>query len=70
MTAQARFTALLVSALPVAGLGLAELAQPGFVLGLASSPMTALMVASALALQAVAFLCIRRIAGPSDGGRP
>ena len=70
VTAQARFTALLVSALPVAGLGLAELAQPGFVLGLASSPMTALMVASALALQAVAFLCIRRIAGPSDGGRP
>ncbi len=68
-TAQARFTALLVSALPAAGLVLAELAQPGFVLGLASSPVTAMMVFLALALQAVALLCIRRIAGASDGGR-
>ena len=34
-TAQARFTALLVTALPAAGLALGELAQPGFVLRLA-----------------------------------
>ena len=61
-TAQARFTALLVTGLPAAGLALAELAQPGFVLALASSTATALMVVLALALQAVAFVCVRRIA--------
>jgi tight adherence protein B len=61
-TAQARFTALLVAGLPAAGLALGELAQPGFVLALASSPLTATMVALALALQAVAFASVRRIA--------
>jgi len=61
-TAQARFTALLVTALPAVALALGELAQPGFFPGLASSPLTAAMVALALALQAVAFACVRRIA--------
>ncbi|MEA2223272.1 MAG: tight adherence protein [Solirubrobacteraceae bacterium] len=61
-TAQARFTALLVTGLPAAGLALAEVAQPGFVPALASSTPTALMVALALVLQAVAFACVRRIA--------
>ncbi len=61
-TAQARFTALLVTGLPAAGLALGELAQPGFVLALASAPLTAAMVALALALQVVAFVCVRRIA--------
>jgi tight adherence protein B len=61
-TAQARFTALIVTGLPAAGLALGELVQPGSVLALVGSPLTAAMVALALALQAVAFLCIRRIA--------
>ena len=61
-TAQARFTALLVTALPAAGLALGELAQPGFVLALAGSPLTAAMVVLALVLQAVAFVSVRRIA--------
>jgi tight adherence protein B len=61
-TAQARFTALLVTGLPAAGLALGELAQPGFVLQLASSSLTASMVVLALMLQAVAFVCVRRIA--------
>jgi tight adherence protein B len=61
-TAQARFTALLVAALPAAGLALGELAQPGFVAGLASEPITAVMVLAALALQGVAFICVARIA--------
>jgi len=61
-TAQARFTALLVTGLPAAGLALAELAQPGFVPALASSTPTALMVVLALVLQAVAFAWVRRIA--------
>ena len=60
-TAQARFTALLVSGLPVAGLALGELVAPGFVAGLVSEPLTAVMVLVALALQAVAFACITRI---------
>ena len=61
-TAQARFTALLVSWLPAAGLALGELVQPGFVAGLASEPLTALMALVALALQGIAFVCVARIA--------
>ena len=61
-TAQARFTALLVTALPAVGLALGELAQPGFVVGLAGSPLTAAMVVLALVLQVVAFASVRRIA--------
>jgi tight adherence protein B len=61
-TEQARFTALLVTGLPAAGLALGELTRPGFVIGLAASPVTALMVGLALALQAVAFVCVRRVA--------
>lgn len=61
-TEQARFTATVVAALPAIGIALTELAQPGFVLALASSTMTALMVAFALVLHVVAFVCVRRIA--------
>ena len=61
-TAQARFTALLVTGLPLAGLALGELAQPGFVAALVAEPLTAVMIAVALVLQAVAFACVRRIA--------
>jgi tight adherence protein B len=61
-TAQARFTALLVTGLPAAGLALAALAQPGFPPALAPSTPATLMVVLALALQAVAFACVRRIA--------
>jgi tight adherence protein B len=66
-TAQARFTARLVAALPVAGLALGEIARPGFVVALASEPLTAVMVCVALALQGVAFVCVARIArvGPA-----
>jgi tight adherence protein B len=61
-TAQARFTALLVTGLPFAGLALAELGQPGFLRTLASSPVTGSMIGAALALQLVAAACVRRIA--------
>jgi tight adherence protein B len=61
-TAQARFTALLVTALPAVGLALGELVQPGFVLALAGSPLTAAMVVLALVLQVIAFMSVRRIA--------
>jgi len=61
-TAQARFSALLVTGLPFAGLALGELAQPGYLLTLASSPLSAALIAAAFALQVVAFACVRRIA--------
>ncbi|MEJ7797310.1 MAG: type II secretion system F family protein [Solirubrobacteraceae bacterium] len=61
-TAQARFTALLVIGLPFAGLALGELAAPGQLMTLASSPLTAVLIAAALGLQVVAFLLVRRIA--------
>ncbi|HEV7804489.1 MAG TPA: type II secretion system F family protein [Solirubrobacteraceae bacterium] len=61
-TAQARFTALVVSGLPLAGLALGELAQPGFVAALVRDRRTGVLVGLALVLQAVAFVCVRRIA--------
>jgi tight adherence protein B len=60
-TAQARFTGLLVVALPLAGAVLAELVSPGLVAGLAGSALTAWLVALALALQAGAAGLIRRL---------
>lgn len=66
-TAQARFTALLVAGLPVAGVLLAELAQPGFLATLATAPLPALLAAVAVALQVVALLLVRRIAGTAPG---
>ena len=61
-TAQARFTATLVTGLPLAGLALGELAQPGLLAGLVTRPVTAALIALALVLQLVAYLCVRRIA--------
>ena len=61
-TAQARFTAWIVTGLPLAGVVLGELAQPGFVGGLVSSPLPALLAGTAMALQVLALVCVRRIA--------
>jgi tight adherence protein B len=60
-TAQARFTGLLVFLLPLGGAMCAELASPGFLAGLATSFITAWLVAIALALQLVAAVVIRRL---------
>jgi tight adherence protein B len=60
-TAQARFTGLLVVALPAGGAALAELASPGFAASLAGSPLTAWLVGFALALQLAAAALIRRL---------
>jgi tight adherence protein B len=62
-TAQARFTAWLVAALPAGAAVLAELASPGFLAGLAAQPLTAALAGLSLALQLVAIVAIRRIAG-------
>ncbi len=60
-TAQARFTGLVVVLLPLAGAGLAELASPGFLQGLAQSALTAWLVGMALILQVVGGVLIRRL---------
>jgi tight adherence protein B len=60
-TAQARFTGVLVVLLPAGGALLAELASPGFLVGLWSSFLTAWLVGIALGLQVVAAVAIRRL---------
>lgn len=59
-TAQARFTGLLVVAMPAGGALFAELLQPGFLLKLVRSPASAVLLGLAAALQAIGFLAIRR----------
>ena len=67
-TAQARFTGLLVVAMPVGAALLAELLAPGFVGGLLASPAAAAMlVAAAAALQLAGFAAIRRLSRVDRG---
>ena len=61
-TAQARFTGLVVTVLPVGAAGIAELASPGALAGVARVPLAAWLASFALLLQAVAFVAIRRLA--------
>jgi tight adherence protein B len=60
-TSQARFTGLLVVAMPTGGALFAELIQPGFLLTLASSPASAVLLAFAAALQLAGFVAIRQL---------
>jgi tight adherence protein B len=60
-TAQARFTGLLVVAMPSGGALFAELVQPGFLARLLGSPPAAMLLALAAALQVVGFVAIRRL---------
>jgi tight adherence protein B len=61
-TAQARFTGLLVVAMPSGGALFAELIQPGFLAKLVGSPAPAMLLALAAALQAAGFVAIRHFA--------
>ena len=61
-TAQARFTGLLVMALPAGAAGLAEFASPGYIASLARAPLTAWLVGCAVLCQLVAFAAIHRLA--------
>lgn len=61
-TAQARFTGLLVVAMPSGGALFAELIQPGFLAKVLGAPASALLLAFAAALQVVGFVAIRRLA--------
>jgi tight adherence protein B len=65
-TAQARFTGLLVCALPVAAAALAELASPGYVASLLRSPLTVWLGGCALAFQAAALALIARLGRVRD----
>ena len=58
-TAQARFTGLLVVAMPSGGALFAELMQPGFLASLLASPPAAVLLALAVALQVAGFVAIR-----------
>ncbi len=61
-TAQARFTGLLVVAMPSGGALFAELIQPGFLARVLGAPASAVLLALAAALQLVGFVAIRRFA--------
>jgi tight adherence protein B len=63
-TAQARFTAWLVVALPVGAAALAELAAPGFLRALVAAPLPAALTALAFVLQATGLVAIHRIVRP------
>lgn len=60
-TAQARFTGLLVVALPLGVALLTELANPGFMAGLLGQPTSVVLLAIAGLLQAAGFVAIRRL---------
>lgn len=60
-TAQARFTGLLVVAMPTGGAVFAELVQPGFIARLLASPPAAVFLVAAAFLQLLGFVAIRRL---------
>jgi tight adherence protein B len=60
-TSQARFTGLLVVAMPTGGALFAELLQPGFLAKVLGSPASALLLALAALLQLAGFVVIRRL---------
>jgi tight adherence protein B len=61
-TSQARFTGLLVVAMPTGGALFAELLQPGFFARLLSAPASTVLLGLAGALQLAGFLAIRHLA--------
>jgi len=65
-TTQARFTGLLVVALPAGAALFAELLQPGFVSRVLSEPASAAMLIAAGGLQVVGFALIRRLGRPAE----
>jgi tight adherence protein B len=64
--AQARFTGLLVVAMPTGGSLFAELVQPGFLAKLLAAPACAILLAMAAGLQVIGFVAIRRLSRVVD----
>lgn len=60
-TSQARFTGMLVVAMPAGAAVLAELLEPGFVAGLLEEPAAAALLAVSAGLQVAGFAAIRRL---------
>ncbi|HEV7399727.1 MAG TPA: type II secretion system F family protein [Solirubrobacterales bacterium] len=60
-TSQARFTGLLVVAMPSGGALFAELLQPGFLAKVLGAPASAALLVLAAALQLVGFVAIRKL---------
>ncbi|MBW8060724.1 MAG: hypothetical protein FVQ78_10505 [Solirubrobacterales bacterium] len=60
-TSQARFTGLLVVAMPTGGALFAELIQPGFLAKVLGAPPSAALLALAAVLQLAGFVAIRRL---------
>lgn len=65
-TTQARFTGLLVVALPAGAALFAELLQPGFISRVFSEPGSAAMLVAAGGLQLAGFAVIRRLGRPEE----
>jgi tight adherence protein B len=65
-TTQARFTGLLVVALPAGAALFAELLQPGFISRVLGEPASAAMLIAAAGLQVAGFALIRRLGRPSE----
>jgi Flp pilus assembly protein TadB len=64
---QARFTGLLVVAMPAGTALFAELVQPGFVGSLLQNGTSATLLAAAAAFQLAGFASIRRLSRVGDG---
>lgn len=65
-TAQARFTGILVVAMPAGAALFAELIQPGFLIRLAEAPASLSLLALAALIQGAGFIAIRRFSGVAD----
>ena len=65
-TTQARFTGLLVVALPAGAMRFAELLEPGFVSAGLAEPASAAVLVLAAALQLAGFAAIRRLGRPEE----
>jgi tight adherence protein B len=65
-TTQARFTGLLVVALPAGAALFAELLQPGFISRVLAEPASAGMLIAAAVLQAIGFAVIHRLGRPAE----
>lgn len=66
-TVQARFTGLLVVAMPAGAALFAELLEPGFISRVLAEPLGAALLLAAGALQLAGFAAIRRLGRPADG---
>lgn len=65
-TTQARFTGLLVVALPAGAAVFAELLEPGFISEVLAEPAAATMLIAAAGLQLAGFAAMRRLGRPAE----